>query len=315
LKIEHPSAIFPPYHFSRIDEPMNRREFLIKSALLAGAMTGRVIFPEKDLKAANQESEIAVVEGENPSAQVQRALQLLGGIEKFVRRGDRVVLLPNPQGRGPGASTNAELVAETVRLCLAAGAATVTVSSTHGPGRWSSTRIIEKVEQAGGRMKYPDSSRDWITIPFPKGRVRKKFTIIRDAIENDVLINMPIFKHHDATRITGTLKNLMGFNSDNTSFHQGETYLHQAIVDLASVISPHLSIMDAITILMESGPFGPGRTSHPKKVYAGTDMVALDGLCCQLLKVNPLEVLHIKLAHASGLGQVHLSEKNIERIK
>ena len=163
-------------------------------------------------------------------------------------------------------------------------------------------------------MKYSDSSKDWVTVNVPGGRVRKKVTIIKDAIENDVLINIPVFKDHYATRVTGTLKNLMGLNSDSGSFHQGEAYLHQAIVDLASVIPPHLCIVDATTILVENGPFGPGKVAHPKKVYAGTDLVAIDSLCCGLLKINPKDVLHIKLAHESGLGQIHPSEKNIKGV-
>jgi len=293
---------------------MNRREFIKKSAILAGTLTGSLAFPDKGVTAPKREDEITVVEGDNLSAQVREAIRLSGGIEKFVKRGDRVILLPNPQGRGPGASTNADMVYEVVRLCKEAGAASVTASSVHGPWRWSSTQIVEKVEQAGGKMKYSDSSKDWVTVNVPGGRVRKKVTIIKDAIENDVLINIPVFKDHYATRVTGTLKNLMGLNSDSGSFHQGETYLHQAIVDLASVIPPQLCIVDATTILVENGPFGPGKVAHPKKVYAGTDLVAIDSLCCGLLKINPTDVLHIKLAHESGLGQIHPSEKNIKSV-
>ena len=293
---------------------MNRREFIKKSIALAGTLTGSIVFSNEGITTPKRENDIVVVGGENPSAQVREAIQMLGGIEKFVRRGDRVVVLPNPQGRGPGASTNADMVYEVVRLCKEAGAASVTVSSVHGPWRWSSTQIVEKVEQAGGKMKYSDSSKDWVTVNVPGGRVRKKVTIIKDAIENDVLINIPVFKDHYATRVTGTLKNLMGLNSDSGSFHQGEAYLHQAIIDLASVIPPHLCIVDANTILVENGPFGPGRVAHPKKVYVGTDRVAIDALCCELLGVNPMDVLYIKLAHESGLGQIHPSEKNIKGV-
>jgi uncharacterized protein (DUF362 family) len=284
---------------------IDRREFLRKSALMVGGLAGSLYLPDHGHSATARGKEIAVVEGQNLPQQVRATIDQLGGIGKFVRRGDRVVLLPNPQGRTPGASTNPDIVAEVVRLCLGAGAATVTVSSCHGPGRWSPTRIIERVEKAGGKMKYPESSEDWITVKVPNGRARKELTIIRDALENDVLINLPVFKHHEATGVTGTLKNLMGFNSDSSSFHQGETYLHQAIVDLASIIPPHLCIVDATTILIENGPFGPGRVARPKKVFAGTDRVALDALCCGLLKVDPRDVLHIRLAHESGLGKMH----------
>ena len=284
---------------------IDRREFLRSSALVVGGLAGSLYLPEHGYSAASKGKEIAVVEGQNPPGQVRAAIDQLGGIGKFVRKQDQVVLLPNPQGRTPGASTNPDIVAEVVRLCLGAGAATVTVSSCHGPGRWSPTRVIERVEKAGGRMKYPDAAKDWITVKVPNGRARKELTIVRDALENDVLINLPVFKQHESTGVTGTLKNLMGFNSDSTSFHQGQTYLHQAIVDLASIIPPHLCIVDATTILTENGPFGPGRVAHPKKVFAGTDRVALDSLCCELLKVNPQEVLHIRLAHESGLGKMH----------
>ena len=284
---------------------MHRREFLKKAALLAVAIGGKWLRPG-ETEASGEKIEIAVVEGRNPAGQVQEAIRLLGGIQRFVRRGDRVVLLPNPQGTGRGVTTNPDMVAETVRLCLAAGASSVSVSSCHDKERWLGTGIIEKVEASGGRMKYPDSDRDWATIAIPKARVRKEVKVIRDALQADVLINMPIFKQHNYTRITGCLKNLMGMNDDNWSFHKGDLYLHQAIVDLASIFSPALCLVDATTILTQGGPFGPGRVIHPKKVYAGKDMVALDALCCGLLGVKPGEVLHIQLAHESGLGKMDL---------
>jgi uncharacterized protein (DUF362 family) len=292
---------------------MHRREFLKKAALLAGAIGGKWLRPGET--EAGEKIEIAVVEGRNPAGQVQEAIRLLGGIQRFVRRGDRVVLLPNPQGTGRGVTTNPDMVAETIRLCLAAGAASVNVSSCHDKGRWLGTGIIEKVEASGGRMKYPDSDRDWATMAIPNARVRKEVKVIREALEADRLINMPIFKQHNYTRITGCLKNLMGTNDDNWFFHKGDLYLHQAIVDLASLFSPALCLVDATTILTQGGPFGPGRVIHPNKVYAGKDMVALDALCCDLLKANPGEVLHIPLAQESGLGQMNLAAGAIKHLR
>ena len=105
----------------------------------------------------------------------------------------------------------------------------------------------------------------------------------------------------------------MGTNYDDPFFHQGDFYLHQAIVDLASVFSPALCLVDATTILTQGGPFGPGRVIHPKKVYAGKDMVGLDALCCGMLGVKPQEVLHIKLAHESGLGKMDLEGRVIRK--
>ena len=293
---------------------MERREFLKKMALLAGVMGSGALLPAGG-KAAEQEIEIAVVEGENPAGQVREAVRLLGGIQRFVHRGDRVVLLPNPQGTGRGVTTNADMVAETVRLCLAAGASSVSVSSCHEKGPWIGTGIIEKVEASGGRMKYPESDRDWAAVVVRNARVRKEVRVIKDALEADALINMPIFKQHNYTRTTCCLKNLMGTNDDNWSFHKGDLYLHQAIVDLASIYSPALCLVDATTILAQGGPFGPGKVIHPNKVYAGKDMVALDALCCGLLGVKPGEVMHIQLAHESGMGQMNLAAGAIKHLR
>jgi uncharacterized protein (DUF362 family) len=207
------------------------------------------------------------------------------------------------------------MVAETVRLCLAAGASSVNVSSCHEKGPWVGTGIIEKVEASGGQMKYPESDRDWTTITVPNFRVRKEVRVIRDALQADVLINMPIFKQHSYTRTTCCLKNLMGTNHDNWGFHKGHLYLHQAIVDLASIFSPALCLVDATTILTQGGPFGPGRVIHPNRVYAGKDMVAMDALCCGLLGVKPREVMHIQLAHESGMGQMNLAEGAIKHVR
>ncbi len=293
---------------------MHRREFLKKAALLAGGIGGNWLRPG-EMEASGEKTEMAIVEGKDPAGQVREAVRLLGGMERFVRRGDRVVILPNPQGVGRGVTTNPDMAAETVRLCLAAGASSVSVASCHEKGRWRGTGIIEKVEASGGRMKYPDSDSAWVKIVIPKARVRKEVVVIRDGLEADVLINMPIFKQHNYTRITGCLKNLMGMNSDNPSFHQGDLYLNQAIVDLASIFSPALCLVDATTILTQGGPFGPGRVIHPNKVYAGTDMVGLDALCCSLLQTDPREVLHIGLAHEAGLGNMNAKPANVKYLR
>lgn len=293
---------------------IERREFLKILALLAGVMGGGALIPTSG-KAADLEIGIVVVKGTNPASQVREAIHLLGGIERFVRRGDRVILLPNPQGTGRGVRTNPDMVAETVRLCLSAGASSVSASSCHEKERWLGTGIIEKVEAARGRMKYPESDRDWATVAVRNARVRKEVRVTKDALEADCLINMVIFKQHNYTWVTGCLKNLMGMNHDNWGFHKGDLYLHQAIVDLASVFSPALCLVDATTILTERGPFGPGRVIHPNKVYAGKDMVALDALCCDLLYVTPREVLYIQLAHESGMGQMNLPPGAIEHVQ
>ncbi len=150
---------------------------------------------------------------------------------------------------------------------------------------------------------------------MPDGKARKEVTILREALEHDVLIDIPVFKDHYGARISGSIKNLMGFNWNSISFHQGSEYLHRAIADLAMVIKPHLCVVDATLILTENGPGGPGKTARPKKVYAGLDMVAMDTFCCPLLNLKPPDVPHIMHLHAAGRGQADLSKRKILQVR
>lgn len=291
---------------------LDRRSFLKKSAVLVTTLTassfhGGSLF-------AQERPDIAVVEGENPAAQVRMAVQSLGSITSFVRRGDKVVILPNAEWRYPGAVVNPAIGIEVARLCSEAGAASITITTNYGLGRWGPA-VGRELEDIGAKFKTPVHPKDYITVPVPAPRVRKEVTLLKEALEHDVLIDIPVFKDHYGTRISGSIKNLMGFNWDSISFHQGGAFLHQAIADLASVIRPHLCVVDATTILTENGPGGPGRISRPKKVYAGTDMVALDAICCSLLNLKPSDVPHIMHLNASGKGQADLSKKRIIKVK
>ncbi len=294
---------------------MKRREFLQTSASAVASWSAARLFPLPRGAPTEQAPVVSVARGKNIDFLLEKALAPLGGIRKFVHRGDKVVILPNPQGNRPGVSTSALLVGQIVKLSLDAGAAEAVVASIHSPGRWFGTGIVQAVEQAGGRMHYPEGRGDWMDLTLPHGRRLKKAWILRKAKENDVLIDFPIAKQHDSTRITGALKNLMGFNRDNGSFHQGEEYLHQAIVDLATLFSPQLIVVDAWTILAENGPFGPGRLVSPRCVLAATDMVAADAYSCRFLGLNPDEVTYLNLAHQMGLGKKNLSNERIVEVQ
>lgn len=291
---------------------INRRTFLQKSAGVLAAVTasayhGGTLF-------AREYADIAVVEGESPMEQTRKALEILGGMNSFVRKGNRVVILPNAEWRYPGAAVNPTIAIEVARLCGEAGAGSITITTHYGIGRWGSA-VAQELQAAGVKIKVPSHPKDYMILPVPQGRVRKEVTILREALEHDVLIDIPVFKDHYGARISGSIKNLMGFNWRSIEFHQGQEYLHKAIADLASVIRPHLCVIDATRILTENGPGGPGRTLRPKKVYAGRDMVALDALCCPLLDLKPADVPHIMHLGATGQGRADLSKMRIVRVK
>jgi uncharacterized protein (DUF362 family) len=286
---------------------MKRREFLEGSAAILAAVGASGALRLESAVGIEERPAIAAIQGKSAARILDSALDALGGMKAFVRRGDKVVLLPNPQGSRPGVSTNPELMGALVGRCLEAGAAEAVVASVHGPGRWYATGIIEAVEKAGGKVHYPQGDGDWIEAPVPRGQRLKKIGIVRKAVENDVFIDIPIVKQHDSTRITCTMKNLMGVNADNGSFHRSDDYLDHAIADLSSLFSPKLCVVDAITILTQNGPFGPGRTISPRKIIMGTNMVSVDAYCCRLLELEPKEVGHIRIAAEMGLGDINVS--------
>lgn len=293
---------------------MKRREFLERSAafLVAAGARRTLTFGSG---VPDEKPVVAAAQGKSVPQTLDAALAALGGMKAFVGRGAKVVLLPNPQGSRAGVSTNSELLGALVSRCLEAGAAEAAVASAHGPGRWYATGIIEAVEKAGGKMLYPRSDGDWVEVPVPRGQRLKKATIIRRALGNDVLIDVPIVKQHDSTRITCTMKNLMGFNSDNGSWHRSDDYLEHAIADLSSLIVPKICVVDAITILTENGPFGPGRTVSPRHVVAGTNMVSVDAYCCRFLDLDPKEVGHVAIAAGMGLGELDISRLKLVETK
>ena len=198
-------VIIPCYMENEID----RRSFLKGSAGLLATVAASSPLIETPPH-AGERPDIAVVEGEKPSDQTRRAIQELGGMGSFVRRGERVVILPNAEWRYRGTIVNPAVAVEVARLCAQAGAASILVTTLYGIGRWGED-VAQELKAAGARIKSPSHPQDYITVPVPNGKVRKEVTILRDAVENDVLIDIPVFKDHYGARISGCIKNLIRF--------------------------------------------------------------------------------------------------------
>jgi uncharacterized protein (DUF362 family) len=153
----------------------------------------------------------------------------------------------------------------------------------------------------------------------PKGKALKKVEVMWDVLMANVIINLPIAKSHMATGVTLGLKNQMGLIWDRGYFH-GEVDLDQAIADLATVIRPRLTILDASRVMTEGGPFGPGRLESPRKIIAGTDPVAVDAYGVTLAQwygktFSPRQVKHIVHAAELNLGEIDLARLNIHQEK
>jgi len=267
---------------------------------------------QPDVTPASAFPDIAVVRGGEPEVLARKAMDMLGGMGRFVKKGDKVIIKPNI---GPAmrtyeyaATTNPWLVAAVVKLCLEAGAGRVRVMDKPFSGSAESgflnSGIREQVEKAGGVIELM-SRLKFVSTDIPLGKDIKKWDIYDDILKADVLINMPIAKQHGSSRLTLGMKNLMGTINNAQMFHIN---LHQRIADLASRVRPMLTIVDAIRILTANGPTG-GNLKDVKKldtVVAGTDIVAVDSYCTSLFGLKPADVPYITIASAMGLGNSNL---------
>ncbi len=253
---------------------------------------------------------LAVVSGGKIENMVRSAMKALGGMDKLVRKGDTVVVKPNIGWAQPpeyGASSNPETVATIVKLCLEAGAGTVKVFDRPCDDRrraYTESGIKKAAEAAGAKVSYTDDSR-FVKLEIPEGKALKEWPIYRDALEADVLINIPIAKVHNSTGLTLSLKNLMGIAGGNRgTWHQD---LHTKIADFYTVVPCDLSVIDAYRIMLKHGPRG-GRLDdvEVKKIIAiCRDNVATDAFAAkELFGIPPHRIGYIKQAHERGLGNM-----------
>jgi len=301
-------------------EKMSRRDFLIRGGGAGVACAGLGLFAAPDLVRAAETllttpPDLAVVTGGDPAGNTRRAIQALGGIERFVKQGARVAIKPNAlTGNRPevASTTNPEVVETVVRLCMDADAGDVVVLS-HDPERnFESNGLLEAADRGGARV-LPANSRDlYRPVAVVRGRLLEDAEIIAEILDADVFINIPIAKHHSATEVTVSMKNLMGTNWNRGRFHQYG--LHQSIADLNTAIRPDLIVMDANRILLTNGPSGPGQTRDALTVVAGTDPVAVDAYSATLLDRNPMDIGHIRYAYQQGVGEIDLEKLSIEKI-
>lgn len=306
---------------------IGRREFFKRTAKIgvSAVIGGSVLSQFSCSKAV--ECDIAVVSGGDYRNNTIKAVELLGGIEKFVHKGDKVAILPNTQSRHPGTYTNPDVVRAVIRMCRKAGAAEVNCLSWLTPKHWSDSGLDKAVIDEGANLKLIDRDDEslYTTVPVPRGKALKEAQIMSEFFNNDFFINMPITKDHAGNKFTGTMKNLMGLNYrvNNRTFHKegwrteqsAIEHLDQCIADLNTVIKPTLCVVDATEFITTNGPFGPGKLIKPQKVVAGVDRVAVDAYCSTLWGLEPGDIIMINKAYEHELGEINLQNVAIQEMK
>lgn len=249
---------------------------------------------------------------------LNRALDGIGGIGRFVKAGERVTIKPNVGwDRTPeqAADTNPVIVAEVVRLCLKAGAARVIVTdNTCNEARrcFARSGIQAAAEKAGGVVVLP-TSEEFVTVDLD-GRLLTEWPVLRHCVDTDRLINMPIVKQHSLSSCTIGMKNLYGILGGMR--HRLHQEIDQSIVDLAAFCGPTLTIVDATRVLTRNGPQGGSLddVAIRNSVICSTDQVGADARAAEFLELEAENVGHILLAQQAGLGSVDYRSEGYKEI-
>lgn len=300
---------------------MHRRDFfrhLAALGLMAGA--GRYwILPEQLWAMSPKDKPQAVlakVQGTNYAQITGEAVQALGGMKKFVNAGEVVVVKPNMAwDRAPELAANAhpDVVRQVVELCLDAGAKKVKVldHTCHDARKaYKNSGIqaaVEGLKDPRAVVEFVDERR-FVEMQVEGAKALKKWYFYKDILEADRFINIPIAKHHSESRLTMSLKNMMGaIGGWRGRIHVG---LHQNIADMNLLLRPDLNILDATRILLKNGPSGGRKEDVEVRnvVLAGPDPVALDAYGTTLFGLKPGDLGYITKAHEAGRGEMDLGK-------
>jgi uncharacterized protein (DUF362 family) len=281
-----------------------RRQFL---GITLGGLATTLLLPWRRLWAAPAYPDLVDVSGGDPEAMVKAALTALGGMGRFVRKGDHVVIKPNAAFANPpdwACTTHPATVVAVARLCLQAGAKSVTVVEYP---QAKADKCLERCGLSAALAALPEvkvkllaGKADFKRRQVPGGKVLKEVDVAKAVLSADVLINLPAAKAHNETGVSLGLKNAMGLIHDRKVFHTMFD-LHQGVADLAKVIAP-------------------GETATPGRMIAGTDTVAVDAYALRVARFNNRQMTtadarHILLAGQDGVGRLDVDALKVQAIQ
>ncbi|MBN2090815.1 DUF362 domain-containing protein [candidate division KSB1 bacterium] len=301
---------------------ITRRNFLRTISLGAYSLANLPLFLSPANTIANPDNsllDLAVVKNGTPAQMVRKVVEMLGGMSKFVKKGQSVIVKPNiGWDRRPeqAANTNPEVVVEIIKLCQEAGASKVTVfdrSATVAQRAYKNSGIEAAAEKAGAKVRHVLENR-FKSLPIPQGQAVKSWEFYKDILEADVFINVPIAKHHSLCKASLAMKNLMGvIGGDRGQLHNG---FPEKITDINTILKPQLTILDAVRILTRNGPQG-GSLDDVKSmntIIAGTNTIAVDAFGATLFGLKPIELDFLRNANRRGLGEIDLGKLNIKEV-
>ncbi|MDR0354875.1 MAG: DUF362 domain-containing protein [Deltaproteobacteria bacterium] len=302
---------------------MDRRAFLKTlaggAAVLGLGRGGGLLGAEKALAA--DYPDLVAVRGSDVSAMYDKALDAVGGLGRFVSQGQKVLIKPNmgwavePQF---AANTSPELLTRVIKNALALGASKVSVfdnTCDNWKMAYGRSGLEEAARAAGAEVAPANQERYFQKVSLP-GQTKLGETSYHELyLEADVIINVPVLKHHGGARMTAALKNLMGAVWDRGDLHWGG--LDQCIPELSLYKKPNLHIVEAQRVMLTGGPRGRGDSKYlaAQMLLVSTDPVAVDSASAKILAESGIrETAYIAQAASIGLGQNDLNSLVIQRL-
>ena len=315
------------FYIKNMENNIDRRSFLKNLAIVGAAFTlkmkgGMEVFAQT----ASGAADLVAVMGGEPEAMFKRAIEEMGGIDKFVKRGQKIVVKPNiGWDKTPelAANTNPLLIKEIVSQCIAAGAKEVVVfdNTCDNWKRSYATSGIEAAAKAAGAKVIPADDKSYYSeVSLPQGKKLKSMKLHKAILDCDAWINVPILKHHGGANMSIAMKNLMGIIWDRKIFHISN--LQQCIADVCTLQKkPVLNVVDAYRVLKANGPRGRSVEDVvlSKALFISQDMVAVDTAATKFfnqIREMPLDdVKHIEHGQELKLGTMDIDKLNVKRIR
>jgi uncharacterized protein (DUF362 family) len=254
----------------------------------------------------------------DPAALTRRAVDALGGMKRFISRGDVVVVKPNiGWDRMPihAANTNPDVVATVVQMAFEAGAKRVVVTdaSCNDPNRcFQRSGIWRAAYKLGADVIIPAEHR-FRTMRL-NGDVLDEWPVYTPLVQADKIINVPVAKHHNLAKYTGAMKNWYGsLGGRRNRLHQN---IDVSVADLATFMRPTLVVVDATRVLVRNGPQGGNidDTREMNTVIATVDQVAADSYGTTLIGQKRENVPYLKMGHERGLGTMFWENLRLKEV-
>jgi uncharacterized protein (DUF362 family) len=309
-----------------MSKSMKRRDFMRSGAVLGSAVFAGGLMEGGFISAQGPAMpDLAVVTGTDPLLAVNKGLEALGGIKKYVPAGSSVGLLINAPSwwKKPGSYTHPEVVLAAILACLNAGAKEIHYLIDPAADFWKRTPLAAKYAKEIGAIKR--CSGNFVETTVAKNKTLKKTNVVREFLDCDVFINLPIIKHHVGVGMSCNLKNLMGVNDNasNQFFHAGSgakgeyddvPFLAQCVADLNTLRKPDLCVADATEFLLTNGPAGPGELRKLNKIILGDDPVAVDSYGAPLVNLKAADVLMITKSVEWGIGRMNVAKLAVKEL-